>query len=185
MTTVSNDRPAACPVCKQWDRSTFFMCKEGFDLYKCDECQHIFVWPIPSIEALKRVYSFANPYQVQDRKIFDENTDFSEKMRESLKQMENFCPSRGRLLEYALSLPGKFLWLARRNGWSVCGVELQHGHFSNRHQRMASTSLSASLLLQTTHFLPLTQFTLAISSSMFEIQLMCFLGYMNFSNQTA
>ena len=31
-------------------------------------------------------------------------------------------------------------------------------------------------LLQDYHFLPLTQFTLAISSSMFEIQLMCFLG---------
>jgi 2-polyprenyl-3-methyl-5-hydroxy-6-metoxy-1,4-benzoquinol methylase len=99
------------------------MCKDGYDLHKCAECNHIFVWPIPTIEALKHIYSFANSYQVQDRKIFDENTDFSEKMRESLRQLEDFCPRRGRLLDVGCS-SGKFLWLARRNGWSVCGVEL-------------------------------------------------------------
>jgi 2-polyprenyl-3-methyl-5-hydroxy-6-metoxy-1,4-benzoquinol methylase len=81
------------------------------------------VWPIPTIEALKRIYSFANSYQVQERKIFDDNTDTSEKMRESLKQIEKFCPRRGRLLDVGCS-SGKFLWLAKRNGWSVCGVEL-------------------------------------------------------------
>jgi SAM-dependent methyltransferase len=81
------------------------------------------VWPIPTIEVLKRIYSFANSYQVQDIKIFDDNTDFSEKMRESLKQIENFCPRRGRLLDVGCS-SGKFLCLARRNGWAVCGVEL-------------------------------------------------------------
>jgi 2-polyprenyl-3-methyl-5-hydroxy-6-metoxy-1,4-benzoquinol methylase len=123
VTSVPNDKPAACPVCKHADHSTFFMCKDGYDLYKCTECQHIFVWPIPSIEVLKSIYSFANSYQVQDRKIFDENTYFSEKMRESLKQIENSCPRRGRLLDVGCS-SGKFLWLARRNGWSVCGVEL-------------------------------------------------------------
>jgi 2-polyprenyl-3-methyl-5-hydroxy-6-metoxy-1,4-benzoquinol methylase len=123
VTSVPNDKPAVCPVCKQPDHSTFFMRKDGYDLYKCTECQHIFVWPIPSIEALKRIYSFANSYQVQDRRIFDENTDFSEKMRESLKQIEKFCPRRGRLLDVGCS-SGKLLWLARRNRWSVCGVEL-------------------------------------------------------------
>lgn len=123
MTSVPNERPAECPVCKQADHSTFLMCKDGCDLYRCTECQHIFVWPIPTIEALKRIYSFANSYQVQERKIFDDNTDTSEKMRESLKQIEKFCPRRGRLLDVGCS-SGKFLWLAKRNGWSVCGVEL-------------------------------------------------------------
>jgi spore maturation protein CgeB len=123
VTSVPNDKPAACPVCKQADYSTFLMCKDGYDLYRCTECQHIFVWPIPTIEALKRIYSFANSYQVQDRKIFDDNTDFSEKMRESLKQIENFRPRRGRLLDVGCS-SGRFLWLARRNGWAVCGVEI-------------------------------------------------------------
>src|ERR1700687_5803451 len=95
VTSVPNDKPAVCPVCTQADDSTFFMCKDGYDLYKCTKCRHIFVWPIPTIETLKRIYSFANSYQVQERKIFDDNTDFSEKMRESLKQIETFCPRRG------------------------------------------------------------------------------------------
>jgi 2-polyprenyl-3-methyl-5-hydroxy-6-metoxy-1,4-benzoquinol methylase len=98
------------------------MCKEGCDLYKCIQCQHIFVWPIPTIEALKCKYSFANSYQVQNRTIYDENTDISQKTRKSLKQVERFC-RRGRLLDVGCS-SGKFLWLAKRNGWSVRGVEL-------------------------------------------------------------
>jgi 2-polyprenyl-3-methyl-5-hydroxy-6-metoxy-1,4-benzoquinol methylase len=83
------------------------------------------VWPIPTIEALKYIYSFENSYQVQNRTIYDENTtDFSQKTRESLKQVERFC-RRGRLLDVGCS-SGKFLWLAKRNGWSVCGVELNN-----------------------------------------------------------
>jgi len=124
VTSVPNDKPAACPVCKQADHSSFLMCKDGYDLYNCAECQHIFVWPIPTIEALKSVYSFANSYQVQGRTIYDENTVICEKMHESLKQIESFCPRRGRLLDVGCS-SGKFLWLAKQHGWSsVCGVEL-------------------------------------------------------------
>jgi 2-polyprenyl-3-methyl-5-hydroxy-6-metoxy-1,4-benzoquinol methylase len=98
------------------------MCKEKFDLYKCTACQHIFVWPIPTIEALDYLYSFANSYQVQKRRIYDENTAILEKTRESLRKIESFC-RRGRLLDVGCS-SGTFLWLAKRNGWSVCGVEL-------------------------------------------------------------
>lgn len=123
MSSVPNDNQAACPVCKQVDHSTFLMCKDGYNLYKCAECQHIFVWPIPPIEALKQIYSFANSYQVEERTIYDENTLTLERNRESLRQIEKFCRGRGRLLDIGCS-SGKFLWLAKRHGWSVSGVEL-------------------------------------------------------------
>lgn len=123
MSSVSSDNQAVCPVCKQADHSTFFMSKDGYNLYKCAECQHIFVWPIPTIEALKRIYSFANSYQVEERTIYDDNTPILERNRESLRQIERFCPGRGRLLDIGCS-SGKFLWLAKRHGWSVSGVEL-------------------------------------------------------------
>lgn len=124
VTSVLNDKAASCPVCDQANHSTLFMCKDGYDLYKCTECRHIFVWPIPTIEELKRVYSFANAYQVQDRTIYDEKTIISDKVRESLKQIENHCRRRGRLLDVGCS-SGRFLWHAKRNGWlCVCGVEL-------------------------------------------------------------
>lgn len=113
---------AECPICKQDNYSTFLLRKEGHDLYKCTECQHIFVWPIPDIEAMKYVHSFANSYQVQKRTVYDENTVIGEKTREALKLMERFC-NRGRLLDVGCS-SGRFLWLAKRNGWSVCDVEL-------------------------------------------------------------
>jgi 2-polyprenyl-3-methyl-5-hydroxy-6-metoxy-1,4-benzoquinol methylase len=98
------------------------MCKQGYDLYKCAECQHIFVWPIPTVEVLERVYSFANSYQVQDRTIYDDKTHISEKTRENFKQIERFCRG-GQLLDVGCS-SGKLLWLAKQKGWSVCGVEL-------------------------------------------------------------
>lgn len=123
MSSIPSDKPAACSVCKKPDHSRLLIRKDGYDLYKCSECQHIFVWPIPTIETLKRVYSFANSYQVQGRAIYDENTAVLEKNRESLKQIEKFCRRRGRLLDIGCS-SGRLLWLAKQNGWSVYGVEL-------------------------------------------------------------
>ena len=115
---------ASCSVCKRTDHSAYLMRKEGYDLYKCTECQHIFVWPIPTIEELKHIYSSASSYQVQDKTIYDDNTVIGEKACESLKQIESYCRRRGRLLDVGCS-SGKFLWHAKRNGWrSVCGVEL-------------------------------------------------------------
>jgi spore maturation protein CgeB len=121
--SVPNDKSATCPVCKEADRSTFFMRKEGYDLFQCTECQHIFVWPIPTVEVLQHVYSFAAGFQVQPSTTYDENTTAHEKNRESLRQLERFC-RRGRLLDVGCS-SGRFLWLAKQNGWpSVSGVEL-------------------------------------------------------------
>lgn len=122
VTNLPNNNPPFCPVCKEANHSTFLTCKEGYDLYNCTECLHIFVWPIPTIDALKHVYSFANSYQVQQRQIYDENTVISRKTREGFRQIERFA-NRGRLLDVGCS-SGRFLWLAKRNGWSVCGVEL-------------------------------------------------------------
>lgn len=116
--------PAVCPVCKQHDHTTLLLNKDGYDLYDCTLCHHIFVWPVPPIVELKRVYSFANAYQVQSRTIFDDSTAISDKTRESLRQIEYFCRRRSRLLDVGCS-SGKFLWLAKRHGWSsVYGVEL-------------------------------------------------------------
>ena len=113
-----------CPVCTQANHCDFFMRKDGYDLYRCSDCQHIFVWPIPTIDQLERVYSFANAYQVQAKTTYDENTPALDKTRESLRQIEIFCPNRERLLDVGCSA-GSFLWLAKRNGWSsVRGVEL-------------------------------------------------------------
>jgi spore maturation protein CgeB len=121
--SVPNDKAAICPVCKRTDHSTFLMRKDGYDLYQCAECQHIFVWPVPTVEVLQHVYSFAAGFQVQPSTVYDENTTAHEKNRESLRQLERFC-RRGRLLDVGCS-SGRFLWLAKQNGWpSVCGVEL-------------------------------------------------------------
>ena len=123
MTLVAEQSPT-CAVCKQTNHCAFFMRKDGYDLYRCSACQHIFVWPIPAIDQLEEVYSFANAYQVQPKITYDENTGILEKHRESLRQIEKFCRNRGRLLDIGCS-SGTFLWLAKRNGWSaVCGVEL-------------------------------------------------------------
>lgn len=119
---LSQDR-ATCPVCQVPDDTKFFLSKDGYDLYKCAGCRHLFVWPIPTIEALKQIYSFANLYQVQDRVIYADGTAILEKNRKSLEQIEKFSLRRGRLLDVGCS-SGRFLWLAKQNGWSVYGVEL-------------------------------------------------------------
>jgi Zn ribbon nucleic-acid-binding protein len=84
VTSVPNDKPATCPVCKEADHSTFFMRKEGYDLFQCTECQHIFVWPVPTVEVLQHIYSFAAGFQVQPSTTYDENTTAHQKNRESL-----------------------------------------------------------------------------------------------------
>lgn len=120
--TSALEERVTCPVCRQSDDIAFFLNKEGYDLYKCSLCNHLFVWPVPSIEDLQHVYSFANSFQVQPKTIFDESTHIGEKPRESLKQIEHFA-NKGELLDIGCS-SGKFLFLARKNGWSVRGVEL-------------------------------------------------------------
>lgn len=121
---MASDPPAVCPVCKLADHTSFFMSKEGYDLFRCSDCQHIFVWPMPGIDELKRIYSSENSYQLQERIVCDETTKFLEKTRVSLREVEEFCVHRERLLDVGCSA-GDILWLAKRDGWSsIYGVEI-------------------------------------------------------------
>lgn len=123
MRGASDPDAAVCPICKRDSGPRLFVRKESCDLYECPLCEHLFVWPVPTAETLKRMYSFANGYQVQEATTYDENTPVLERNRESLRQIERFCPTRGRLLDVGCS-SGRLLWLAKQHGWSVSGVEL-------------------------------------------------------------
>ena len=95
MTTVQTASRPHVPFKQEVSIQTLFMCKEGFDLYKCDECQHIFLVVDPSIEALKRVYSFANSYQVQDRKILTKIQILVRRCAKALNKWRIFARAEG------------------------------------------------------------------------------------------
>ncbi|MDJ0849931.1 MAG: hypothetical protein QNK04_16300 [Myxococcota bacterium] len=43
---------ATCPVCESGDRARAFIEKDGWPLFLCDDCDHIFVQPFPSREEM-------------------------------------------------------------------------------------------------------------------------------------
>ncbi len=52
----TNDTDLLCPVCDS-DHCDKSFEKYGYDLYRCRECDHLFVWPVPTIEQLEEAYS--------------------------------------------------------------------------------------------------------------------------------
>lgn len=100
------------------------MSKNGYDLYRCDACTHIFVSPVPSSEELDKLYSFESGYQEQESVRFAEKDDseFPGKFQASVDQIRRHL-TKGRILEVGSSI-GVFLWLAGKAGFEAEGVEL-------------------------------------------------------------
>ena len=51
-----------CIICNS--QSEYLLNKDGFDLYKCDNCSLVFVYPQPKPEFLRdEIYSYESGYQ--------------------------------------------------------------------------------------------------------------------------
>lgn len=112
-----------CPICLSPDDVRPLLVKNACQLQRCTRCDHIFVAPQPKEEEMTGLYSFAAGYQKQSTVRYSENQVFPRKARRSLEQITRHVPSGGTLLDVGCS-SGRFLFLARRHGYRVQGVEL-------------------------------------------------------------
>lgn len=112
----------ACPICRADSKVAWLLNKNDYSLYRCADCNHIFVDPLPTQEQLAWLYSFKSGYQQQAMLRFEEMDHFPPKFTQSLEQLSRHVSS-GKLLDLGSSV-GYLLYLARRDGFDVQGVEL-------------------------------------------------------------
>ncbi|HEV2197415.1 MAG TPA: class I SAM-dependent methyltransferase [Candidatus Acidoferrum sp.] len=94
-----------------------FAAAGGWRYVRCCECGLVFLDPQPTHSELEHFYNHSYRYDLRRYK------DSIPEQRVWLDLLEKFCGHPGRLLEVGCSY-GYFLTAARRQGWSVHGVEL-------------------------------------------------------------
>lgn len=113
-----------CLVCRS-DKVGFFTRKNNYDIYRCQECGLIFVWPLPHknyhlysadyFTGAKQGHGYVN-YEA-DKKAANQT------LQAFLDKIEKFLPIKGKLLDVGAAT-GHFLQLAKERGWQARGVEL-------------------------------------------------------------
>lgn len=111
----------ACPVCRAPGDVAWLLRKNGWELFRCAACDHIFVDPQPTSEELVRLYSLGDGYRLPEIR-FDGWSKFDRKFVRTLGHLTDHVKS-GSLLDVGCAT-GEFMYAARRQGFEVQGVEL-------------------------------------------------------------
>src|SRR6266568_6472586 len=106
----------SCLVCGATRAEPRFV-QRGYPVFRCTGCSLEFVAPIPSASELADYYNRA--YTVP----LERYAAAGHRNIARIADLERWCPSRGRLLEFGASY-GHSLASARERGWDVAGVEL-------------------------------------------------------------
>lgn len=103
----------------------FFTRKAGCNLYRCDSCGLIFVWPLP--EHYAQIYSadyFAGAAAGHGYVDYEaDKAAMEQTWRVFLDEIEKFAPLTGKLLDVGTAM-GSFLEIAQERGWQTTGVEI-------------------------------------------------------------
>lgn len=113
-----------CLVCLS-KNSRFLANKNSYDLYRCENCGSIFVWPLP--DDYSKVYSsdyFSGATKGYGYVNYDQDKSaMSEVLEHYLDKIEKALPQKGSLIDVGAAT-GYFLALAQKRGWSTAGVEI-------------------------------------------------------------
>lgn len=109
-----------CKLCKV--KAFFFLNKDGFDLYKCNNCDLVFMNKKPSSDFLKnKLYSYESGYQAN--RVGDlSKTKESIRVRRVLNYFNKIKPG-GNILDVGCA-HGQFLYWSKKRGFNPVGVEL-------------------------------------------------------------
>lgn len=137
MTRVTDESPAApapdqtqtvsshCRVC-YGERFQFRLRRNGFDIFRCEQCGFQFVWPVPDEKTLFDFYQRADYLSSEGTfgyADYEAKRDFFLGLfRGYLKVLRNYMVP-GRLLDVGCG-NGDFMMLANDAGWEVYGVEI-------------------------------------------------------------
>lgn len=116
--------PPRCPLCEH-PKNTFYARRRGFDLFRCDSCRVIFVFPPP--QHIEEVYSadyFTGAVNGHGYVDYErEKLAMVETFKEYLRRIKNRKPAPAHLLDVGAAT-GTFMQLAIDEGYTVEGVEL-------------------------------------------------------------
>lgn len=114
---------ALCECCGGKDISMVAR-KRSWFLRLCQNCGLVFVWPQPSIDELKIIYSIEQGYfKTAQANLSDTSPTASINLHNFL---QNIGVSSGKLLDVGCST-GKLIFHLRKLGWDVAGCDLNEG----------------------------------------------------------
>jgi len=110
-----------CHICN--NDSKFLLNKDDFDLYKCGNCELVFVYPQPTQEFLQeKIYSHKSGYQ-SNRARQDLSLDKERKRVKIIFDYFQSVKSDGKILDVGCG-NGQMLYWAKERGLKGAGVEL-------------------------------------------------------------
>lgn len=115
----------ACPICGYNGNVSFRFLKNGYNLYRCDACNLLFVHPQPSSDELLKIYDDSyfkrgNKYlAANETESRSRNLDNDKRKIDVIRKYKQ----TGKLLDIGCAM-GDFLYLARQAGFDVTGVEV-------------------------------------------------------------
>jgi len=133
-----------CPICKSASLKKYFRLRcNNLSALKCGDCKHIFIENSPVKSSKASNYYTMDDFK-GDRKLQNDRwytnyyrdcfTDYEshlgsslvlKQFQEKLKFLNLQFPKKGRLLDIGCAT-GVFLDMARKQGWSVEGIEVSH-----------------------------------------------------------
>ena len=121
---------AACPVCGATDPKRCYRLTD-FSVLACRSCQQVFLWPLPSPEKIREMFSqlyTSGEGSVAELKSYYAFTYQDSPSNPLVQQYETWLDrierhrSPGRLLDIGCGT-GLFLAVARRRGWEPFGID--------------------------------------------------------------
>jgi len=111
-----------CPVCGEL--AEWFFTKNGYDIYRCRCCLHMFVFPLSNVsfEIYDQGYFFGEGDFVYGDYDGDKDV-LSCNFNKYLKKINQFVKLRGKLFDVGAAT-GIFIELANSQGWCASGIEL-------------------------------------------------------------
>lgn len=138
-----------CFICNN-AKLCFFTRKQSYDLYKCQQCGLIFVYPLP--ENLAEIYAkdyflgamhgFGYVDYEKDKKAMNATFEMY------LDEIEKLMPARGRLLDVGAAT-GVFLETSARRGWRASGIEISDYAATKARQKNLNVQIGT---LESMHF---------------------------------
>ena len=127
------DSSPSCPVCGHAQDVSWLLEKDGWRLFRCRACDHIFVSPQPTPAELKRIYSFESGYHVGQKGCLEQGPGADPRLVDTLAHIRQYVAA-GSLLDVGCAT-GRFMALARAAGFAVRGVELNPDTAAIAHRR--------------------------------------------------
>ena len=114
-----------CPICKDTKRKFLFK-ENGFQVWSCQNCSHIYVSPQPNEKFYKKYYgkSYTNEFDIPEEHEKHRENVFNK----TIQAINHYTGHKGDLLDIGAGFGG-FLKKAQSSGWNVHGLEFNQARY--------------------------------------------------------